>query len=123
MPDFREVAANRFSTDLLETKQTHDSCDVRTSTTIFVHIRLLVAQHYPSSHLPPRFKSRNAALAWTAGRVSIGSRGTSPAETAPLRPDRLRRLSTESFPFVGAREAYRHFECRGHLCKAMIAHR
>jgi hypothetical protein len=35
---------------------------------------------------------------------------------------RLRPVIDHIFPFAGAKDAYRHFEGRGHLGKAVISH-
>jgi hypothetical protein len=51
MPDFQERAGSPFPTDLLEIHKPYERHDFQISAAIFVHIRLLVAQHYPPSYL------------------------------------------------------------------------
>jgi NADPH:quinone reductase-like Zn-dependent oxidoreductase len=58
----------------------------------------------------------------TLGSISVGSRAYFEAMNRAIAIHRLHPVIDRTFPFVGAREAYRHFEGRGHFGKVVITH-
>jgi Zinc-binding dehydrogenase len=58
----------------------------------------------------------------TVGAISVRSRADFEAMNRAIALHGLRPVIDRSFPFAEAKEAYRHFEGRGHLGKAVISH-
>jgi NADPH:quinone reductase-like Zn-dependent oxidoreductase len=58
----------------------------------------------------------------TVGAISVGSRADFEAMNRAIALHRLRPLIDRTFHFAEAKEAYRHFESRGHLGKVVITH-
>jgi NADPH:quinone reductase-like Zn-dependent oxidoreductase len=58
----------------------------------------------------------------TLGSISVGSRADFEAMNRAIAIHRLRPAIDRTFPFVEARDAYRHFEGRGHFGKVVITH-
>ena len=58
----------------------------------------------------------------TLGSISVGSRTDFEAMNRPIAMHRLHPVIDRTFPFAQAREAYRHFEGRGHFGKVVITH-
>lgn len=58
----------------------------------------------------------------TLGSISVGSRTDFEAMNRAIEMHRLRPVIDRTFPFAEAKEAYRHFEGRGHFGKVAIAH-
>jgi NADPH:quinone reductase-like Zn-dependent oxidoreductase len=58
----------------------------------------------------------------TLGSISVGSRADFEAMNRALVLHRWRRVVDCIFPFATAKDAYRHFEGRGHFGKVVIAH-
>jgi NADPH:quinone reductase-like Zn-dependent oxidoreductase len=58
----------------------------------------------------------------TLGSISVGSRADFEAMNRAIALHRLCPLIDRTFPFAEAKEAYRHFEGRGHFGKVVIAH-
>lgn len=58
----------------------------------------------------------------TAGAISVGSRADFEAMNRAITLHRLRPVIDRTFPFAEAKEAYRHFEGRGHFGKVVISH-
>jgi len=58
----------------------------------------------------------------TVGAISVGSRADFEAMNRAITLHRLRPVIDRTFPFAEAREAYRHFEGRGHFGKVVITH-
>jgi NADPH:quinone reductase-like Zn-dependent oxidoreductase len=58
----------------------------------------------------------------TLGSISVGSRADFEAMNRAIAQHQLRPVIYHVFPFAEAKEAYRHFEDRGHLGKVVIAH-
>jgi alcohol dehydrogenase len=58
----------------------------------------------------------------TLGSISVGSRTDFESMNRGIEMHRLRPVIDRTFPFGGAREAYRHFEGRGHFGKVVIKH-
>jgi len=56
------------------------------------------------------------------GAVSVGSRTHFEAMNRAIGLHRLRPMIDRIFPFAEAKEAYRHFEGRGHFGKVVISH-
>jgi threonine dehydrogenase-like Zn-dependent dehydrogenase len=56
----------------------------------------------------------------TAGSISVGSRTDFKAMNRAIEMHRLRPVMDRTFPFAEAKEAYRHFEGRGHFGKVVI---
>src|SRR6266404_5765948 len=61
-------------------------------------------------------------LGITLGSISVGSRTDFEAMNRAIAMHRLRRVIDRTFPFAEAKEAYRHFDGRGHLGKVVITH-
>jgi NADPH:quinone reductase-like Zn-dependent oxidoreductase len=59
----------------------------------------------------------------TLGSISVGSRADFEAMNRAIALHRLRPVIDRTFPFSEAKEAYRHFEGRGHFGKVVITHR
>src|SRR5215472_12617108 len=59
----------------------------------------------------------------TLGSISVGSRADFEAMNRAIAMHRLRPVIDRTFPFSEAKEAYRHFEGRGHFGKVVITHR
>jgi NADPH:quinone reductase-like Zn-dependent oxidoreductase len=58
----------------------------------------------------------------TLGSISVGSRTDFEAINRAIEMHRLRPVIDRTFPFAEAKEAYRHFEGRGHFGKVVMAH-
>src|SRR5207302_74048 len=58
----------------------------------------------------------------TLGSISVGSRVDFEAMNRAIAMHRLRPVIDRAFPFAEAKEAYRHFEGRGHFGKVVITH-
>jgi NADPH:quinone reductase-like Zn-dependent oxidoreductase len=58
----------------------------------------------------------------TVGAISVGSRADFEAMNRAIALHHLRPVIDRVFPFAEAREAYRHFEARGHFGKVVISH-
>ena len=58
----------------------------------------------------------------TLGSISVGSRADFEAMNRAIEMHRLRPVIDRTFPFTEAKEAYRHFEGRGHFGKIVISH-
>jgi NADPH:quinone reductase-like Zn-dependent oxidoreductase len=58
----------------------------------------------------------------TIGSISVGSRADFEAMNRAITQHRLRPVIDRTFPFSGARDAYRHFEGCGHFGKVVITH-
>src|SRR6516164_3054129 len=58
----------------------------------------------------------------TLGAISVGSRADFEAMNGAIAMHRLRAAIDRAFPFAEAKEAYRHFEGRGHFGKVVITH-
>jgi NADPH:quinone reductase-like Zn-dependent oxidoreductase len=58
----------------------------------------------------------------TLGAISVGSRVDFEAMNRAIAMHRLRPVIDLAFPFAEAKEAYRHFEGRGHFGKVVITH-
>jgi len=58
----------------------------------------------------------------TLGSISVGSRADFEAMNRAIAIHRLHPVIDRTFPFAQAKEAYRHFEGRGHFGKVVIAH-
>jgi NADPH:quinone reductase-like Zn-dependent oxidoreductase len=58
----------------------------------------------------------------TLGSISVGSRADFEAMNRAIAMHRLHPVIDGTFPFAQAREAYRHFEGRGHFGKVVITH-
>jgi NADPH:quinone reductase-like Zn-dependent oxidoreductase len=59
----------------------------------------------------------------TVGSISVGSRADFEAMNRTIAMHRLRPVIDRVFPFGEAKEAYRHFEGRGHFGKVVVSHR
>jgi NADPH:quinone reductase-like Zn-dependent oxidoreductase len=59
----------------------------------------------------------------TLGSISLGSRTDFEAMNRAIAMHRLHPVIDQTFPFAEAREAYWHFEGRGHFGKVVITHR
>jgi NADPH:quinone reductase-like Zn-dependent oxidoreductase len=58
----------------------------------------------------------------TLGSISVGSRADFEALNRAIAMHRLHPVIDRTFPFTEAKEAYRHFEGRGHFGKVVITH-
>jgi NADPH:quinone reductase-like Zn-dependent oxidoreductase len=58
----------------------------------------------------------------TLGAISVGSRADFEAMNRAISMHRLRPVIDRTFRFAAAKEAYRHFEGRGHFGKVVITH-
>jgi NADPH:quinone reductase-like Zn-dependent oxidoreductase len=58
----------------------------------------------------------------TLGSISVGSRTDFEAMNRAIAMHRLHPVIDRTFPFAEAKEAYRHFEGRGHFGKVVITH-
>jgi alcohol dehydrogenase len=58
----------------------------------------------------------------TLGSISVGSRDDFEAMNRAIALHRLHPVIDRTFPFLAAKEAYHHFEGRGHLGKVVITH-
>jgi NADPH:quinone reductase-like Zn-dependent oxidoreductase len=58
----------------------------------------------------------------TLSSISVGSRADFEAMNRAIAMHRLRPVIDRTFPFAEAKQAYRHFEGRGHFGKVVIAH-
>jgi len=59
----------------------------------------------------------------TLGSISVGSRTDFETMNRAIAMHRLRPVIDRTFPFAEAKEAYRHFEDRGHFGKVVITSR
>ncbi len=62
------------------------------------------------------------ALQFTLGSISVGSRADFEAMNRAIAMHLLHPVIDRTFPFAEAKEAYRHFEGRGHFGKVVITH-
>ena len=58
----------------------------------------------------------------TLGSISVGSRTNFETMNRAIALHRLHPVIDRTFPFAQAKEAYRHFESRGHFGKVVITH-
>ena len=58
----------------------------------------------------------------TLGSISVGSRTDFETMNRAIALHRLHPVIDRTFPFAQAKEAYRHFEGRGHFGKVVIKH-
>jgi NADPH:quinone reductase-like Zn-dependent oxidoreductase len=58
----------------------------------------------------------------TLGSISVGSRADFEAMNRAIAMHHLHPVIDRTFPFAEAKEAYRHFEDRGHFGKVVITH-
>jgi NADPH:quinone reductase-like Zn-dependent oxidoreductase len=58
----------------------------------------------------------------TLGSISVGSRADFEAMNRALAMHRLHPVIDRTFPFAGAKKAYRQFQGRGHFGKVVITH-
>jgi NADPH:quinone reductase-like Zn-dependent oxidoreductase len=58
----------------------------------------------------------------TLGSISVGSRADFESMNRAIAMHELRPALDRIFPFADAKEAYRHFEGRGHFGKVVITH-
>ena len=58
----------------------------------------------------------------TLGSISVGSRTDFETMNRAIAMHRLRPVIDRTFPFAEAKEAYRHFDGRGHFGKVVITH-
>src|ERR1700736_1265978 len=58
----------------------------------------------------------------TLGSISVGSRTDFEAMNRAIALHRMHPVIDRTFPFAEAKEAYRHFEGRGHFGKVVITH-
>jgi len=58
----------------------------------------------------------------TLGSISVGSRADFEAMNRAIATHRLHPVIDRTFPFAQAKDAYRHFEGRGHFGKVVITH-
>jgi len=58
----------------------------------------------------------------TVGSISVGSRPDFEAMNRAIVMHHLHPVIDRTFQFVEAKEAYRHFEGRGHFGKVVITH-
>jgi NADPH:quinone reductase-like Zn-dependent oxidoreductase len=58
----------------------------------------------------------------TLGSISVGSRADFEAMNRAIVMHRVHPMIDRTFPFAEAKEAYRHFEGRGHFGKVVITH-
>ena len=58
----------------------------------------------------------------TVGSISVGSRADFEAMNRAIEMHRLHPVIDRTFPFMEAKDAYRHFEGRGHFGKVVISH-
>src|ERR1700736_170773 len=58
----------------------------------------------------------------TLGSISVGSCTDFETMNRAIAMHRLRPVIDRTFPFAAAKDAYRHFESRGHFGKVVITH-
>jgi NADPH:quinone reductase-like Zn-dependent oxidoreductase len=84
------------------------------------HISLIGSSLSPSgTGLDPLLLSGRGI---TLGSISVGSRADFEAMNRAISLHRLRPVIDRTFPFAEAKEAYGHFEGRGHFGKVVISH-
>jgi NADPH:quinone reductase-like Zn-dependent oxidoreductase len=84
------------------------------------HISLIGASLTPSgTGLDPLMLTGRGI---TLGSISVGSRTDFEVMNRAIAMHRLRPVIDRTFPFAEAKEAYRHFEGRGHFGKVVITH-
>ena len=84
------------------------------------HVSLIGASLTPSgTGLDPLLLSGRGI---TLGSISVGSRADFEAMNRAISLHRLRPVIDRIFAFADAKEAYCHFEGRGHFGKVVIAH-
>jgi NADPH:quinone reductase-like Zn-dependent oxidoreductase len=88
--------------------------------TVGGHISLIGASLTPSGTVldPLMLTGRGITL----GSISVGSRTDFEVMNRAIAMHRLRPVIDRTFPFAEAKEAYRHFEGRGHFGKVVITH-
>jgi NADPH:quinone reductase-like Zn-dependent oxidoreductase len=84
------------------------------------HISLIGASLSPAGTMldPLLLTGRSITL----GSISVGSRADFEAMNRAITMHRLRPVLDRIFPFAEAKDAYRHFEGRGHFGKVVITH-
>jgi len=83
------------------------------------HISLIGASLSPSgTGLDPLLQTGRGI---TLASISVGSRADFEAMSRAVVLHRLHPVIDRTFPFAAAKEAYRHFEGRGHFGKIVIA--
>lgn len=84
------------------------------------HVSLIGSSLSPSGTMldPSLLSGRGISV----GAISVGSRADFEAMNRAIALHRLRPVIDRSFPFAEARDAYRHFEGRGHFGKVVISH-
>jgi NADPH:quinone reductase-like Zn-dependent oxidoreductase len=84
------------------------------------HVSLIGASLSPSGTMldPLLLTGRGISV----GSISVGSRADFEAMNRAIALHRLRQVIDRTFHFAEAKEAYRHFESRGHLGKVVITH-
>jgi NADPH:quinone reductase-like Zn-dependent oxidoreductase len=84
------------------------------------HISLIGSSLSPSgAGLDPLLLSGRGI---TLGSISVGSRADFEAMNGAITQHYLKPVIDRIFPFAEAKEAYRHFENRGHFGKVVISH-
>ena len=84
------------------------------------HISLIGASLSPSgTGLDPLLLTGRGI---TLGSISVGSRTDFETMNRAIAMHRLRPVIDRTFPFAEAKEAYRHFDGRGHFGKVVITH-
>jgi len=84
------------------------------------HVSLIGASLSPSgTMLDPLLRTGRGN---TVGAISIGSRADFDAMNRAIALHRLHPVIDRTFPFAEAKEAYRHFQGRGHCGKVVITH-
>lgn len=84
------------------------------------HVSLIGASLTPSGTGPDPLLLTGRGI--TLGSISVGSRADFEAMNRAIEMHRLRPVIDRIFPFAEAKEAYRHFEGRGHFGKVVITH-
>ena len=84
------------------------------------HVSLIGASLSPSGTMLDPLLLTGRGI--TVGAISVGSRADFEAMNRAIVLHRLRPVIDRTFPFAEAKEAYRHFEGRGHFGKVVITH-
>src|SRR5438128_5017047 len=84
------------------------------------HVSLIGASLSPSGTMLDPLLLTGRGI--TVGAISVGSRAEFEAMNRAIVLHRVRPVIDRTFPFADAKEAYRHFEGRGHFGKVVIAH-
>jgi NADPH:quinone reductase-like Zn-dependent oxidoreductase len=84
------------------------------------HVSLIGASLTPSeAGLDPLLLTGRGV---TLGSITVGCRADFKAMNRAIATHRMRPVVDRTFPFADAKEAYRHFEGRGHFGKVEIMH-